>query len=70
MAASNSYVSADFNYPEKGTLLTYDKNVLTEYYNTVQEMKRQFAIYLEELIAVKKHNIRVRDFLQRKYPQK
>jgi len=67
MAASNSFVSAEFNFPDKGMLLTYDKKVLTEYFNSVQEMKRQFAIYLENLIAVKKHNTGVRDFLQRKY---
>jgi hypothetical protein len=67
MAVSNSFVPAEFNFPDKGSLLTYDKKVLTEYFNSVQEMKRQFAIYLENLIAVKKHNTRVRDFLQRKY---
>jgi hypothetical protein len=50
--------------------LTYDKKVLIEYFNAVQEMKRQFAIYLENLIEVKKHNTRVRDFLQRKYQLK
>jgi hypothetical protein len=67
MAASNSFVPAEFDFPEPGILLTYDKKILTEYFNAVQEMKRQFAIYLETLVAVKKHNIRVRDFLQRKY---
>jgi len=47
--------------------MTYDKKVLIEYFNSVQEMKRQFAIYLEDLIAVKKNNTSVRAFLQRKY---
>jgi len=67
MAASNSFVPAEFNFPDKGILLTYEKKVLIEYFNAVQEMKRQFAIYLETLVAVKKHNTRVRDFLKRKY---
>jgi len=70
MAASNSFVPAEFNFPDKGDLLTYDKKVLIEYFNSVQEMKRQFAIYLENLVEVKKHNTRVRDFLQRKYQLK
>ena len=67
MAASNSFVPAEFNFPDQGILLTYEKKVLIEYFNAVQEMKRQFAIYLETLVAVKKHNTRVRDFLKRKY---
>ena len=67
MAASNSFVPAEFNFPDQGILLTYEKKVLIEYFNAVQEMKRQFAIYLETLVAAKKHNTWVRDFLQRKY---
>jgi len=67
MAASNSFVTPDFNFPNRGELMTYDKKVLIEYFNSVQEMKRQFAIYLEDLIAVKKNNTSVRAFLQRKY---
>ena len=69
-AASNSFVQSEFNFPDKGILLTYDKKVLTEYFNSVQEMKRQFSIYLENLIAVKKHNSGIREFLQRKYQLK
>jgi hypothetical protein len=53
MAASNSFVPAEFNFPTRVSLLTYDKKVLIEYFNSVQEMKRQFAIYLENLLPLK-----------------
>ena len=55
------------NFPEPGTLLTYDTKIITEYFNAVQEIKRQFALYLADLETLKKRNNRVRDYLQKEY---
>jgi len=57
----------EFKFPEPGDLLTYDSRIITEYFNAVQEMKRQFAIYLANLEALKKTNNRIRDYLKREY---
>jgi hypothetical protein len=56
-----------FIFPERGVLLTYDSKILTEYFNAVQEIKRQFALYLTELEALKKTNNRVKDYLKKEY---
>jgi len=56
-----------FNFPESGVLLTYDSTIITEYFNAVQEIKRQFALYLLDLEALKKNNNRVRDYLKKEY---
>ncbi len=58
-------IVSPINYPEPGILLTYDSMIITEYFNAVQEIKRQYAIYLKDLQALKKYNIRVRDYLQK-----
>ena len=55
------------NFPEPGTLLTYDSKIITEYFNAVQEIKRQFALYLADLETLKKRNNRVRHYLQKEY---
>jgi len=60
-------IVTQINYPEPGILLTYDSRIITEYFNAVQEIKRQYAIYLKDLQALKKYNIRVRDYLQKEY---
>lgn len=60
----------EFHFPASGVLLTYDTRILTEYFNSVQEIKRQFALYLKELEALKKHNNQVSDYLKNKYRMK
>ena len=56
-----------FIFPERGELLTYDSKTLTEYFNLVQEIKRQFALYLVDLQKLKNKNNRVRDYLKKVY---
>jgi hypothetical protein len=56
-----------FVFPERGELLTYDCKTLTEYFNIVQELKRQFALYRKDLEVLKSKNIRVRDYLKNEY---
>jgi hypothetical protein len=56
-----------FIFPEPGVLLTYDSKTLTEYFNIVQEIKRQFALYLRDLEVLKNKNIRVRDYIRKEY---
>ena len=56
-----------FIFPERGVLLTYDSKTLTEYFNIVQEMKRQFALYRKDLEVLKNKNNRVRDYLKKEY---
>jgi len=65
LGTSASQVNIDF--PDPGALLTYDNNIITEYFNAVQEIKRQFAIYLADLETLKKRNNRVQDYLQKEY---
>ena len=55
------------DFPEPGTLLTYDNKIITEYFNIVQELKRQYALYLKDLEDLRKTNNPVRDYLQKKY---
>ncbi len=55
------------NFPDPGSLLTYDNKLITEYFNIVQEMKRQYALYLNDLEALKKNNHEVREYLRREY---
>ena len=56
-----------FIFPEPGVLLTYDSKTITEYFNIVQEIKRQFALYLIDLELLKRKNSRVRDYLKKEY---
>jgi len=57
----------EINFPEPGSLLTYDSKTLTEYYNLVQECKRQFAFYRMRLEELKRKNSLVKDFLKKEY---
>lgn len=56
-----------FVFPEQGVLLTYDSKTLTEYFNIVQEIKRQFGLYLRDLRLLKRKNNYVRDYLKKEY---
>jgi len=56
-----------FIFPERGELLTYDTKTLTEYFNLVQEVKRQFALYLVDLQKLKSKNNSLRDYLKKVY---
>ena len=56
-----------FVFPEQGNLLTYDSKILTEYFNMVQEIKRQFALYLLDLQALEKKNSQVKEFIKKEY---
>ena len=56
-----------FIFSERGELLTSDTKTLTEYFNLVQEIKRQFALYLVDLQNLKNKNNRVRDYLKQVY---
>jgi len=60
-------LSGQISFPEPGVLLTYDKKILTEYFNIVQESKRQFAFFRMQLEELKSKNIRVRDYLKKEY---
>lgn len=57
----------DINFPNPGQLLTYDKSTLIEYYNIVQECKRQFEFYIKRLEELKRKNTRVKGFLKKEY---
>jgi len=56
-----------FIFPEQGVLLIYDSKILTEYFNMVQEIKRQFALYLIDLEALKKKNGLVKEYIKNEY---
>jgi hypothetical protein len=56
-----------FIFPEQGELLTYEKKTLTEYFNLVQEIKRQFALYLLDLKFLKEKNKQVYEYLKKEY---
>jgi len=60
-------LSQEINFPEPGVLLTYDSNILKEYYNLVQECRRQFAFYRMRLEELKRKNTQVKDFLKKEY---
>jgi hypothetical protein len=59
--------AAQINFPVSGVLLTYDNNIITEYFNGVQELKRQYAYYLRHLQRLQQHNNQLQLFLKKEY---
>ncbi|HMJ48907.1 MAG TPA: hypothetical protein VK498_16360 [Ferruginibacter sp.] len=55
------------DYPNPGTLLTYNENIIVEYFNNVQEMKRNYTIQREILEKLLKENIHLQEFLKNEY---
>lgn len=58
---------AEINFPDQGNLLTYDKQTIRQYYNMVKEIKRQFALYIKDLRALRIHNLRLQKYLNETY---
>jgi len=57
----------NIKYPMPGAFLTYDDKVITEYYNNVQAMRRQYNIQRDILGALKSQNERLQEFLKKEY---
>jgi hypothetical protein len=58
---------SDIRFPEPGTLLTYDENVLAEYYNNVLFAKRVFTIQRIRLGQLRDQNNRLQQLLKKEY---
>ncbi len=59
-----SFDDSKIEYPDPGQLLTYDKNIIIEYYNNVQEMKRNYNIQRNILERLLNENIYLQKFLK------
>ncbi|MFZ9388698.1 MAG: hypothetical protein ACO25B_12530, partial [Chitinophagaceae bacterium] len=59
--------SSDVQFPDPGVLLTYDKTILTEYFNITQELKKQYGYYLGDLKHLKERNNSISHFIKQVY---
>lgn len=62
-----SFNGSNIAYPAPGILLTYDKNIIVEYYNNVQEMKRNYNIQRNILERLLNENIHLQEYLKNEY---
>lgn len=61
-------VSLDsLDYPYPGKLLTNDEKIIIEYFNNVQEMKRNYIIHRKILEKILQQNVQLQQFLRNKY---
>lgn len=58
---------SDIHFPEPGDLLTYDENVLAEYFNNVLFAKRIFNVQRIRLGLLRDQNNRLQQLLKKEY---